>query len=127
VIVPAARNSKQDSRITMEVIFDFDALDEVPSLADPHQADPQPDPYQAEPTRPSQILIGQILNQILTRPSQPVEEMEFCLCGGKYEGDQCQREDCPHYNGAYKSRQAALLQELRNQGQLDNRYPHITP
>ena len=34
VIVPAARGYKQNSRITMDVMFDFDALDEVPSLAD---------------------------------------------------------------------------------------------
>ena len=34
VIVPAARGYKQDSGITMDVMFDFDALDEVPSLAD---------------------------------------------------------------------------------------------
>jgi hypothetical protein len=94
----------------MDFIFDFDALDEVLSLADPYQAEPT---SLANPCRPE-----------VTRP---VEEMKLCFCGGEYEGDQCQREDCPHCKAGYKSGQVALLQELRNQGQLDNRYPHLTP
>ena len=106
----AARDYKQDSRIAMDVMFDFDALDEVLSLADP---------YQAEPTS--------LANPCWPEVTRPVEEMKLCLCGGKYEGDQCQREDCPHCKVGYKSGQVALLQELRNQGQLDNRYPHLTP
>ena len=40
VTVLAARDYKQDSRIAMDVMFDFDALDEVLSLADPYQAEP---------------------------------------------------------------------------------------
>ena len=78
----AARDYKQDSRITMDVMFDYDALDEVLSLADPYQAEPT---SLANPCRPE-----------VTRP---VEEMKLCFCGGEYEGDQCQREDSPHCSG----------------------------
>ena len=110
VIVLAARDYKQDSRIAMDIMFDFDALEEGLSLAAPRQAEPTslPNPCWPEVTK-------------------PVEEMKLRFCDGKHEGDQCQREDRPHCNVAYKSGQTALLQELRNQGQLDNRYPHLTP
>ena len=60
----------------MDIRFDFGASDEVLSLADPYQAEPT---SLANPCRPE-----------VTRP---VEEMKLCLGGGKYEGDQCHRED----------------------------------
>ncbi len=39
VTVLAARNYKHDSRIATDVMFDFDALDEVLSLADHRQVE----------------------------------------------------------------------------------------
>ena len=59
--------------------------------------------------------------------ARPVEEMEFCDYGGKYDRDQCQRDDCPRARLGYGSRHVALpkLQELRSQGQLENRCPDL--
>ena len=93
----------------MDIMFDFDALEEGLSLAAPHQAEPTilPNPPRPEVTK-------------------PVEETQLHFRDDKYEGDQCQLEDHPHCDVAYKSMQE-VLRQLRNQGQLDNRYPHITP
>ena len=94
----------------MDFMFDFDAPDEVLILADP---------YQAEATS--------LVSSGWPEATRPVEEMKFCDCGGKYDGDQCQRDDCPRARLGYGSRHVALpkLQELRSQGQLENRCPDL--
>jgi hypothetical protein len=59
--------------------------------------------------------------------TRPVGEMKFCYCGGKYDGGQCQRDDCPRARLGHGAWHVALpkLQELMSKGQLENRYPDL--
>ena len=75
MIVLAARDYKQYSRIAMDDgtsslnhWFDFEALEEVLSLADP---------YQAEPTS--------LANPCWPEVTRPVGKMKCCCCGGEYD------------------------------------------
>ena len=81
----AARDYKQYSRIAMDDgtsslnhWFDFEALEEVLSLADHGQAEPT-----------------SLANPCGPEATRPVEETKLCPGGGKYEVDQCHQEIAP--------------------------------
>ncbi len=46
--------------------------------------------------------------------TRPVGEMKSCLCGGKYDGAQCQRDDCPRARLGYYGSCHVALSKLWN-------------